>query len=115
LQIGQDYKILTGPIFKLTCDVDGEPKPVIKWRRDGKEIPNNKNTEYEINTKDLNKSGYYTCVAANAFGSLTSSSNVDILGKFFVFLFYNLKNSLTASNAYKRHDVMPSSDFGKIF
>ena len=67
----------------MTCDVDGEPRPVIKWRRDGKLIPNARSTVYKIDTKDINGSGYYTCVAANAFGSLTSSSNVDILGQLF--------------------------------
>lgn len=65
----------------MTCDVDGEPRPVIKWRRDGK-LTRERGTVFEIDTKDINGSGYYTCVAANAFGSLTSSSNVDILGMY---------------------------------
>lgn len=82
----KDLEILEHMPMELHCLVEGYPKPVIKWYRDGEEIHNNETIKFIDNRRILTvpetymwNSGSYKCLAENDEGKLEVNFNVLIL------------------------------------
>ncbi|XP_068759670.1 fibronectin type III domain-containing protein-like [Montipora capricornis] len=68
----------------LSCDVYAEPKPLIKWFRDGSELVASSkvrqvNTDLLFSDLTLDEAGIYQCVAENKHGMIVSSTYVEVL------------------------------------
>jgi hypothetical protein len=82
-----NFKLHEGESIKLTCQVEGFPKPSINWLKDGKSLPQSLrfNTSYIIPTGVasltvtgtlLTDCGNYTAVAENQAGKAYTTSQV---------------------------------------
>ena len=60
----------TGKTMTLNCSAEGDPQPVISWRREGGQLPRDRTvmTDGSLTIKDLRKedAGVYVCVATSA-------------------------------------------------
>jgi len=78
--------ITQGSDFSITCESSGSPYPNIKWTKHNGQMPSNVhqtgNVLRIINAKPDNR-GTYFCIAENAYGSDTKSTNVDVERKLF--------------------------------
>ncbi|XP_068715039.1 fibronectin type III domain-containing protein-like isoform X4 [Montipora foliosa] len=68
----------------LSCDVYAEPKPLIKWFRDGSELVASSkvrqvNTDLVFSNLTLDETGIYQCVAENKHGMIVSSTYFQVL------------------------------------
>lgn len=80
--------IKEGEILKLEAKFDGEPKPDIKWMKDGNELkPSDRikienkpdgSTKLIINQPNLNDAGNYSVLASNNKGKADSQSKVNV-------------------------------------
>ncbi|KAG8516846.1 Contactin-4, partial [Galemys pyrenaicus] len=65
---------------KLTCEVQGNPKPHIRWKLNGTEVDTGMDFRYSVvegsllinNPNKTQDAGTYQCVAANSFGTIVS-------------------------------------------
>ena len=73
--------------LKLECQVNGTPKPIVKWFQDDDELKNNDKYKLEskqdlsyLNIKDvsLREKGYYKVVAENSIGTAVCRILIDI-------------------------------------
>jgi len=82
-----NYKLHEGESIKLTCQVEGNPRPLVSWLKDGKSLPQSLrfNTSYIVPTGVasltvtgclLTDCGNYTCVAENPAGKAYTTSQV---------------------------------------
>ena len=82
-----NYKLKEGESIKLTCQVEGLPRPIVSWLKDGKALPQSLrfNTSYIVPTGVasltvtgclLNDCGNYTAVAENPAGKAYTTSQV---------------------------------------
>lgn len=78
VEVGNDYKIISGAKLKLVCIADGVPKPTMKWKKDGVELLNTHHS-LVVDTTDIRSNGMYVCAASNRFGAVTESSLIDII------------------------------------
>ena len=65
------------------CNTEGEPKPQVKWKKNGIEI-NVENQDFIIldtSNSVESTSIVYSCTASNAYGFVTQDSLVDVVGK----------------------------------
>ncbi|KAG8183020.1 hypothetical protein JTE90_017107 [Oedothorax gibbosus] len=85
----QPTSFVQGQPGKLTAKIDGEPKPEVKWLKDGLPIEQNgrvKTTRNPDGTVSLEISevrpedaGKYTLLVSNVGGEMRSSANVDVI------------------------------------
>ena len=59
-----------GSTLKLNCSATGDPQPVIRWKRQGAQLPvgqsQQTNSALVIEGITMNDTGYYSCVATSA-------------------------------------------------
>lgn len=75
---------------RLRCPADGNPKPEVRWSKDGKALENAAPDAYRtgpwgiaIDTLEIKKhAGIYICSASNSAGSINSSIELVITGQF---------------------------------
>ena len=76
----------------ITCQADGWPPPMIKWKRNNVDIkdnddfmiwefPNQNQVTLTIKSVDNHHEGNYTCEASNAFGKTSQNVLVTIQGE----------------------------------
>ena len=76
----------------ITCQADGWPPPLIKWKRNNVDIkdnddfmiwefPNQNQVTLTIKSVDNHHEGNYTCEASNAFGKTSQNVLVTIQGE----------------------------------
>ena len=104
-----NYKLKEGESIKLTCQVEGNPRPVVTWLKDGKNLPQSLrfNTSYIVPTGMSSLTvtgtlqtdcGNYTCVAENPAGKAYTTSQVFV------------KESKPKSNRYEPEDSQTDDD-----
>jgi len=74
-------EIEEGYEMKINCLVEGNPEPVVKWKRAGKGLPVHTSYENQQRTLTIRRaaredSGLYTCVASNNLGYAIAQSKV---------------------------------------
>jgi len=73
-----------GETFSVTCEAMGSPTPEIVWRKDGRLVSSNVRyihagkSSYELVILDTNDAGLYSCLARNAFGSVTRNYSLEV-------------------------------------
>nr|XP_047139579.1 hemicentin-1 [Hydra vulgaris] len=103
--VGENFEVLAGSPLKLKCDVVGEPKPSIEWRKDGVYVFKD-SEHFVIETNDVHNSGLYTCTALNEFGAVSESSMINIVvAKIPISQHYNFE-VIKHTNGLKNVDVL---------
>lgn len=84
----EDEQVIEKRVSRLEVEVDGFPKPVIKWYKDGKEIVSDDRVQandvkggvYQLLIKNSRKddTGIYTCRAENEIGKIECSAELAI-------------------------------------
>ena len=69
------------------CSAKGNPRPVIKWMKDGRLISNNRikitsHGELKISSSQYNDTGSYTCKAENLLGQANVTVQLAVEGKY---------------------------------
>jgi hemicentin len=70
----------------LTCAVDGNPEPDIKWQKDDRDLPVNQryrvtpgvSSTLTIDRLEVTDSGKYACIANSSMGSVFSSGTLEV-------------------------------------
>ena len=61
-----------GDALTLKCSASGDPEPVIRWKRQGAQLPQGRSQQVNgtlvVNGTRLDDAGNYTCVATSAGG-----------------------------------------------
>ena len=74
--------IVEGNVLYLFCKVEGYPKPLITWKKDGKVLQGSLNkTEFIIYEAKKYDAGNYECEASNSIGTVGHAVQVTIQGK----------------------------------
>ena len=88
MTIGNNVTALTNTSITIQCPTSGVPKPVVKWTKDGQEIPNEVRYTVQddgsllISEAEEEDSARYSCTADSVAGKNKASSTVQIVGKF---------------------------------
>ncbi|KAG8182020.1 hypothetical protein JTE90_013951 [Oedothorax gibbosus] len=86
-EVKNDLKAIENSTSQIECYVEGNPKPIILWIKDGHLINTSENTHYEVyeDGQVLQIShvtpvdaGHYTCVASNVAGTKEKSFVLDV-------------------------------------
>ena len=76
----------TGKTMTLNCSAEGDPQPVISWRREGGQLPRDRTvmTDGSLTIKDLRKEdeGVYVCVATSSAVSDVEAQTTVVLRKY---------------------------------
>ena len=74
---------------ELTCNAKGNPKPSIKWRRQGEKMPSSSiawpNGTLVIENVKKSDGGSYKCVASNSVGRGKASATILVQGNQLMF------------------------------
>ena len=68
-----------GEDVKLLCNASGDPKPFIRWTKDGKLLQSSNTTEFLISKIERKDGGSYVCTASNPAGSAFYSVFVKVV------------------------------------
>ena len=76
-----EVTIVEGNVLYLFCQVEGHPKPLITWKKDGKVLQGSLNkTDFIIYEAKKNDAGNYECEASNSVGTVSYTVQVTIQG-----------------------------------
>ena len=88
-----------GSTIEIPCRADGEPTPVIVWRKDGKVLEEDKSHRkispggsLYVHNVTFDDAGLYECSAVNDYGKITANGVLTVKGeriyfRFFFFIF----------------------------
>ncbi|GFS46965.1 hemicentin-1 [Trichonephila inaurata madagascariensis] len=85
--VKNELKAVENDTMQIECYVDGNPKPIILWIKDGHLLNVSNDSHYEIfhngqvlQISDVKSSdaGHYTCVASNVAGTREKSFSLDV-------------------------------------
>ncbi|KHJ98441.1 immunoglobulin I-set domain protein [Oesophagostomum dentatum] len=86
LNEGGEYTVIENNSLVLPCEVEGSPKPVIVWTKDGQPITKLKSVktlsegqQFKISHAAMSHRGSYACHAKNDVGSAEINFDVDII------------------------------------
>jgi len=66
----------------LFCEAEGNPKPLVTWRKSGSVLQSSiGKTELIIQDASENDAGIYECEVSNSVGTITYTVEVTIKGK----------------------------------
>ena len=69
-----------GEDVPLHCDANGDPIPLVTWRKDGRILQqSNTSTNFFITNIELRDAGTYVCTAKNRAGSVSQSILVRVI------------------------------------
>ncbi|GIY25111.1 hemicentin-1 [Caerostris extrusa] len=86
-EVKSELKAVENDTMQIECYVDGNPKPIILWIKDGYLLNTSSDSHYEIfhNSQVLqinqvlpSDAGHYTCVASNVAGTKEKSFMLDV-------------------------------------
>jgi hypothetical protein len=92
LKAGDDVTAIAGTEVTIQCLASGVPDPEVTWYYNGEVCPKSYLSFYGYGVSFHNKailssdSGNYTCVASNAFGSVSVTSSLHVIGRFMMFV-----------------------------
>ena len=85
----------------LHCRAAGDPKPELKWRKDGVPLESSKRIIFHskkeiLFLKQLRRedSGLYQCLAWNIVGNVTSTTNINVFGMFYQVLYTQITDKI---------------------
>lgn len=92
-------EVIEGDRIDIPCEIDGDPKPVSIWQRDGKSFPEGRarillDNTLRIEDVRADDEGKYHCKAFNDGGNITISIEIHVFGK------YLKQNIYTKPNFY---------------
>ena len=74
--------VFEGNVLYLFCEAEGNPKPLVTWRKSGRVLQSNiSKTELIIQDVSEDDAGIYECEVLNSVGTLTYTVEVAIKGK----------------------------------
>jgi len=74
--------IVEGNVLYLFCEAEGNPTPLVTWRKSGRVLQNSiSKTELIIQDVSENDAGIYECEVSNSVGTMTYTVEVRIKGK----------------------------------
>jgi len=74
--------IVEGNVLYLFCESEGNPTPLVTWRKDGRVLQKGKGkTELIIQDVSENDAGIYECKVSNSVGTKSYTVEVTIKGK----------------------------------
>ncbi|EYB86265.1 hypothetical protein Y032_0282g1277 [Ancylostoma ceylanicum] len=86
LNEGGEYTVIENNSLVLPCEVEGSPKPIIVWTKDGQPVNGLKSVrtlsegqQFKISHAETNHRGSYACHAKNDVGSAEINFDVDII------------------------------------
>ena len=88
LKVGDDVTAIAGTEVTIQCLASGVPDPKVTWYYNGQVCPEKHLSSYGYGISFHNKAilssagGNYTCVARNAFGSVSVTSSLHVIGRF---------------------------------
>ena len=86
VRVGDNLTTIAGTAIDIHCPASGSPKPNIIWYYNDRIcqnlLPNSPSEESYFYQKAIlrSASGNYTCVAKNAFGMASATSNINAIG-----------------------------------
>ena len=73
--------VVKGNVLYLFCEAEGNPKPLVTWRKSGRVLQSCiSKTELIIQDVSENDAGIYECEVSNSVGTLTYTVEVTIKG-----------------------------------
>ena len=73
--------IVEGNVLYLFCEAEGNPKPLVTWRKSGNVLQSSiSKTELIIQDVSENDAGIYECEVSNSLGTFTYTVEVTIKG-----------------------------------
>ncbi len=92
LKVGDDATTIAGTEVTIQCLASGVPDPKVTWYHNGRVCPENHLSSYgygiSFHSKAIkhSESGNYTCVASSAFGSVSMTSSLHIIGRLMILI-----------------------------
>lgn len=87
-----NLEVPAGSTIEMPCKADGEPAPVIVWRKDGNLIQESRSHmrlspvgSLYIRNVSFQDAGVYECSAVNDFGKVTANGVLKVKGTFLIF------------------------------
>ena len=82
LEVGSNLTLVAGSTVTVACEVQGEPKPAIKWYQNGNHILSNVNkTSLSVGDPVRVNLQSVTCTSNNILGTASKLSHFTILGE----------------------------------
>uniref|UniRef100_A0A671YCA5 Roundabout, axon guidance receptor, homolog 2 (Drosophila) n=1 Tax=Sparus aurata TaxID=8175 RepID=A0A671YCA5_SPAAU len=74
--------VLEEETIEFRCQVQGDPQPNVRWRKDDIDVPRGRYEDYVLRVKkaSVNDEGTFTCVAENRVGKLEASATLTVRG-----------------------------------
>ena len=83
-----EVTVVEGNVLYLLCEVEGNPTPLVTWKKQGKLLQSSFNeTNFIIHDAKNTDAGIYECKASNSVGTVTYKLEVTIKPKGEVALF----------------------------
>ncbi|BFZ02029.1 hypothetical protein BsWGS_05068 [Bradybaena similaris] len=105
--------VYEGSDLSLDCKAQSDPKPSVKWLKDGVELRNTNNVEVKkfnlaLRTLTTDMSGNYTCVVSNKLGHINWTFHLDVQVKLWPLIIEGPNNitQMTGSNVAFRCRVI---------
>ncbi|CAG5128943.1 unnamed protein product, partial [Candidula unifasciata] len=105
--------VYEGSDLNLDCKAQSDPKPTVKWFKDGVELRNTDNVEVRkfnlaLRTLTSDMSGNYTCVVSNKLGQINWTFHLDVQVKLWPLMIEGPNNitQMTGSNVAFRCRVI---------
>uniref|UniRef100_A0A8C5GUV2 Roundabout, axon guidance receptor, homolog 2 (Drosophila) n=1 Tax=Gouania willdenowi TaxID=441366 RepID=A0A8C5GUV2_GOUWI len=72
--------VLEEEMVEFRCQVQGDPQPNVRWRKDDIDVPRGRYEDYVLRVKkaSVNDEGVFTCVAENRVGKLEASATLTV-------------------------------------
>uniref|UniRef100_A0A3B5ACX2 Roundabout guidance receptor 2 n=1 Tax=Stegastes partitus TaxID=144197 RepID=A0A3B5ACX2_9TELE len=72
--------VLEEETVEFRCQVQGDPQPNVRWRKDDIDVPRGRYDDYVLRVKkaSINDEGTFTCVAENRVGKLEASATLTV-------------------------------------
>uniref|UniRef100_A0A671YCF3 Roundabout, axon guidance receptor, homolog 2 (Drosophila) n=1 Tax=Sparus aurata TaxID=8175 RepID=A0A671YCF3_SPAAU len=72
--------VLEEETIEFRCQVQGDPQPNVRWRKDDIDVPRGRYEDYVLRVKkaSVNDEGTFTCVAENRVGKLEASATLTV-------------------------------------
>ena len=87
-QSPEDVTAKIGDRIRFQCVVDGDPRPLLQWRKENGQLPGNRveidptDSSLIINNVEQSDDGFYICEASNLIGNNSAAASLTVHSKF---------------------------------